>query len=32
VAEFYAEMLERAVDAEEFGELDRIFHDAYRLG
>ena len=32
VAEFYAEMLERAVDAEEFGRLDRIFHDAYRVG
>ena len=32
VAEFYAEILERAVDAEEFERLDRIFHDAYRLG
>jgi phosphoglycolate phosphatase-like HAD superfamily hydrolase len=32
VAEFYAEVLQRAVDAEEFGRLDRIFHDAYRLG
>ena len=32
VADFYAEILERAVDAEEFGRLDRIFHDAYRLG
>ncbi|NMO50235.1 HAD family hydrolase [Actinoplanes sp. TBRC 11911] len=32
VAEFYAEILERAVDNEEFGKLDRIFHDAYRLG
>ena len=32
VAEFYAEILERAVDEEEFGTLDRIFHDAYRLG
>ena len=32
VAEFYAEILERAVDAEEFGRLDRIFHDAYRVG
>ena len=32
VAEFYAEILERAVDAEEFSKLDRIFHDAYRLG
>ncbi|WP_285683966.1 HAD hydrolase-like protein [Actinoplanes sp. NBRC 103695] len=32
VAEFYAEILERAVDEDEFGKLDRIFHDAYRLG
>jgi len=32
VAEFYAEILERAIDEEEFGRLDRIFHDAYRLG
>jgi phosphoglycolate phosphatase-like HAD superfamily hydrolase len=32
VAEFYAEVLGRAVDEEEFGHLDRIFHDAYRLG
>ena len=32
VAEFYAEILQRAVDEEEFGRLDRIFHDAYRLG
>ena len=32
IAEFYAEMLGRAIDAEEFGRLDRIFHDAYRVG
>jgi phosphoglycolate phosphatase-like HAD superfamily hydrolase len=32
VAEFYAEILERAVDEQEFGKLDRIFHDAYRMG
>src|SRR5690349_11390183 len=32
VAEFYAEVLERAVDAAEFEELDRIFHAAYRVG
>jgi phosphoglycolate phosphatase-like HAD superfamily hydrolase len=32
VAEFYAEILERAVDRSEFEQLDRIFHDAYRLG
>lgn len=30
VAEYYAEMLGRAVDDEAFGRLDRIFHDAYR--
>ncbi|MEV6843337.1 HAD hydrolase-like protein [Actinoplanes sp. NPDC051411] len=32
VADFYAEVLGRAVDEEEFGRLDRIFHDAYRVG
>jgi len=32
VAEFYAEMLERAIDEQEFGRLDRLFHDTYRLG
>jgi phosphoglycolate phosphatase-like HAD superfamily hydrolase len=32
VAEFYAEILGRAVDDEEFGRLDQIFHEAYRLG
>jgi phosphoglycolate phosphatase-like HAD superfamily hydrolase len=32
VADFYAEILERAVDADEFGRLDRIFHEAYRVG
>ena len=32
VADYYAEVLGRAVDAEEFGRLDRIFHDAYRAG
>lgn len=32
VAEFYAEMLGRAIDEQEFGRLDRLFHDAYRLG
>ena len=32
VAEFYAEILERAVDEAEFERLDRVFHDAYRLG
>jgi phosphoglycolate phosphatase-like HAD superfamily hydrolase len=32
VAEFYAEILQRAIDEDEFGEMDRIFHEAYRLG
>jgi phosphoglycolate phosphatase-like HAD superfamily hydrolase len=32
VAEFYAEILGRAVDDEEFGRLDKIFHDVYRVG
>ncbi|MEV1154074.1 HAD hydrolase-like protein [Micromonospora chokoriensis] len=32
IAEYYAEVLGQAVDADEFGRLDRIFHDAYRTG
>ena len=32
IAEYYAEVLGRAVDADEFERLDRIFHDAYRMG
>lgn len=32
VAAYYADVLGRAVDAEEFGRLDKIFHDAYRKG
>lgn len=32
VAEFYATVLERVVDADEFDRLDKIFHDAYRDG
>ncbi|MFI6261035.1 HAD family hydrolase [Micromonospora sp. NPDC051006] len=32
VAEYYAEVLGQAVDDEQFGKLDRIFHDAYRSG
>jgi phosphoglycolate phosphatase-like HAD superfamily hydrolase len=32
VSEFYAEILERAIGEEEFEELDRIFHEAYRVG
>ncbi|GAB7041860.1 MULTISPECIES: HAD family hydrolase [Catenuloplanes] len=32
IAEYYAQVLGRAVDADEFGVLDGIFHDAYRDG
>jgi phosphoglycolate phosphatase-like HAD superfamily hydrolase len=32
VADFYAAVLGRAVDADEFDRLDAIFHDAYRAG
>ncbi|MEH1012008.1 HAD hydrolase-like protein [Micromonospora sp. CPCC 206060] len=32
IADYYAEVLGRAVDDEEFGRLDRVFHDAYRTG
>ncbi|MGC4787146.1 HAD family hydrolase [Micromonospora sp. DT178] len=32
IADYYAEVLGRAVDDEAFGRLDRIFHDAYRTG
>ncbi|MDG4833566.1 HAD hydrolase-like protein [Solwaraspora sp. WMMD1047] len=32
IAEYYAEVLGRLVDADEYGRLDRIFHDAYRVG
>ncbi|MGC4803914.1 HAD family hydrolase [Micromonospora sp. DT233] len=32
IADYYAEVLGRVVDDEAFGELDRIFHDAYRSG
>ncbi|MGW0215738.1 HAD family hydrolase [Micromonospora chokoriensis] len=32
IAEYYAEVLGQAVDADEFGRLDRIFHEAYRTG
>ncbi|BCJ60053.1 HAD family hydrolase [Micromonospora endophytica] len=32
IADYYAEVLGRAVDSEAFGRLDKIFHDAYRLG
>ncbi|ASW56885.1 HAD family hydrolase [Plantactinospora sp. KBS50] len=32
IADYYAEVLGRAVDAAEFERLDKIFHDAYRVG
>ncbi|HET9518039.1 MAG TPA: HAD hydrolase-like protein [Actinoplanes sp.] len=32
IADYYAEVLGRAVDQAEFELLDRIFHDAYRVG
>jgi phosphoglycolate phosphatase-like HAD superfamily hydrolase len=32
IADYYAEVLGRAVDDDAFGRLDKIFHDAYRLG
>ncbi|WP_213453813.1 HAD family hydrolase [Rhizomonospora bruguierae] len=30
IAEYYAEVLDRPVDAEEFARLDKLFHDEYR--
>lgn len=32
ISEYYADVLGRAVDADAFGSLDKIFHDAYRTG
>ncbi|HEX7744886.1 MAG TPA: HAD hydrolase-like protein [Micromonosporaceae bacterium] len=32
VADYYAEVLGRAVEADEFDRLDKVFHDAYRAG
>ncbi|GAA3738904.1 HAD-IA family hydrolase [Plantactinospora mayteni] len=32
IADYYAEVLGRAVDTEEFGRLDQLFHEAYRVG
>jgi phosphoglycolate phosphatase-like HAD superfamily hydrolase len=32
ISDYYAEVLGRAVDADAFGQLDKIFHDAYRTG
>lgn len=32
IVDYYAEVLGRAVSTDEFGRLDQVFHDAYRLG
>jgi phosphoglycolate phosphatase-like HAD superfamily hydrolase len=32
IADYYGEVLGRAVDQDEFQQLDKVFHDAYRLG
>jgi phosphoglycolate phosphatase-like HAD superfamily hydrolase len=32
ISDYYAEVLGRAMDADAFGRLDKIFHDAYRTG
>nr|MDT0658293.1 HAD hydrolase-like protein [Micromonospora sp. DSM 115978] len=32
ISEYYAEVLGRLVDDDEYGRLDRTFHDAYRVG
>jgi phosphoglycolate phosphatase-like HAD superfamily hydrolase len=32
ISDYYAEVLGRAVDSDEFGRLDKIFHEAYRSG
>lgn len=32
ISDYYAEVLGRVVDADEFQQLDKIFHDAYRTG
>lgn len=32
IADYYAEVLGRTVDMDEFGRLDAIFHNAYRAG
>ncbi|WBB48942.1 HAD hydrolase-like protein [Verrucosispora sp. WMMA2044] len=32
IADYYAEILGRAVDDDAFGRLDKIFHEAYRVG
>lgn len=32
IADYYGEVLGRLIDADEFAALDRVFHEAYRLG
>ena len=32
ISDYYAEVLGRPVDADEFQQLDKVFHDAYRTG
>jgi phosphoglycolate phosphatase-like HAD superfamily hydrolase len=32
ISDYYAEVLGQTIDTEQFGRLDRIFHDAYRAG
>ncbi|ROT31974.1 HAD family hydrolase [Micromonospora sp. HM5-17] len=32
IMDYYAEVLGRMLDAEEFARLDKLFHEAYRLG
>ena len=32
ISDYYADVLGQAVDADAFGRLDKIFHDAYRTG
>lgn len=32
ISEYYAQVLGRAIDADEFSQLDQIFHTAYRTG
>ena len=32
ISDYYAEVLGRALDAEEYARLDKLFHDAYRVG
>lgn len=32
IADYYGEVLGRVIDQEEFAQIDKVFHDAYRLG